>query len=418
MQNSSKPGARMSLLLSLFVLGLVAALVVLPSQFRSEAGRHKTGEGLMIRTTADDNRFPNYDVRNTKTIENADYLAAARQSIGSSAVAVADVRDGFVRGEDALRGRYSEVKFEYNEDIRIPEVITPDVWKHGLQYLSPASDAKRSEILRGFIKENNELIGVSDDQAGNLRVAADYTNPDGNMSFAHLEQLINGYPVFRGEVKAGFTKDGRIIRVINNLAPGLDYGSLSTDFGDPLTAVRAAAGYIDHQFKDGDTAPNAQSNDKTAVFGQGDWATTAEKMYFPTEPGVAVPAYRVLIWEPVNAYYVIVDARTGTMLWRKNITSDQTQSGTYNVYRNSNAYIDVADSPAPLSPGPLDPNLGTQGAIISRTNITAIGNEGTTSFNNNGWITDGANITDGNAVEAGIDRDGTNGVDATQTGSP
>ena len=62
------------------------------------------------------------------------------------------------------------------------------------------------------------------------------------------------------------------------------------------------------------------SSDKKVVFGAGNWATTAEKMYFPTEPGVAVPSWRVLIWEPRDAYYIIVDAASGEMLWRKNIT--------------------------------------------------------------------------------------------------
>ena len=126
----------------------------------------------------------------------------------------------------------------------------------------------------------------------------------------------------------------------------------------------------------------------------------------------------VLIWEPVNAYYVIVDANTGTMLWRKNITEDQTQSATYNVYNNVNAFMRAADSPAALSPGPLDPTLGTQAPLGTRTNVTLIGNEEPLSFNNNGWITDGGNTTDGNANEAGIDRDGTNGVDAPQVGAP
>jgi hypothetical protein len=140
-------------------------------------------------------------------------------------------------------------------------------------------------------------------------------------------------------------------------------------------------------------------------------------MYFPTEPGVAVPSWRVLIWEPRDAYYVIVDATTGAMLWRKNITEDQTQSATYNVYRNANAYIDVADNPAPFTPGPNAPD-GSQGAIISRETLTLIGNEGSNSFNDLGWVTDGTNITDGNANQAGIDRDGINGVDAAQTGSP
>src|SRR5690606_28909117 len=148
----------------------------------------------------------------------------------------------------------------------------------------------------------------------------------------------------------------------------------------------------------------------------GDNATVAEKFYFPTEPGVARAAWRVIIWEPVTAWMVIVDAETGTLLWRKNAGEDQTESATYDVYATPTSYMDVADSPAPMTPGPIDPTTGTQGALISRTSRTLIGNEGPLSFNNNGWITDGANHTDGNAVEAGIDRVSPDGVDAPQLG--
>jgi hypothetical protein len=388
---------------------------MLPYQFGDAA----SSRGLFTRTESGKEGLPNYDIRMAKGEDVASYLESARNSVAKNAAAVADIRDGFVRGEQDLRSRLPQVKFEYNEDIRNPEVITPDVWKSRMEYLTQPTSGKHSEVLRSFLKENNDLVGVSDQQADDLVVVADYTNPNGNMSFAHLEQRINGVPVFRGEVKAGFTKDGRMIRVINNLAPGLDYGSLSNDFGDPAAAVKAAAPLMKYELQPIDLQRNdAASSDIKVVFGNGDWATTAEKMYFPTEPGVAVPAWRVLIWKPVDVYYVIVDARTGTMLWRKDLTNDQTQSATYQIYRNSNSLIGAADNPAPLSPGPLNPTSNTQGAITSRTNVTLIGNEAPYTFNNNGWITDGANITDGNNVEAGIDRDGTNGVDAPQTGSP
>jgi hypothetical protein len=72
-----------------------------------------------------------------------------------------------------------------------------------------------------------------------------------------------------------------------------------------------------------------------------------------------------MIWQPVNAITSSSMPDTGTMLWRKNIGEDQTQAATYEVYGNPNAYIDVADSPAPLTPGPIDPDPGTQGAMIS-----------------------------------------------------
>lgn len=419
MQNSSNTGTRSSLILSLFLLGLVTALVVLPSQFVSEAV--VKGEGLNPRTESHKEGLPNYDIREPqKSDEVTDALAKFRNSSGKDASAIAATREDFVRGEEELRGRVPTLKIEYNDDIRIPEVIGPDVSK-GRNFLTSASGSSRVDILRNFVKENNSLIGVTDEQANSLKVLSDYTNPDGNLSYTHLEQRINGIPVFRGEVKAGFTKNGEMIRVINNLAPGLDYESLSTDFRDPSDAVKSAARHSNVNLSKIDMGRNeSASSDLKTVFGRGDWATTAEKMYFPTEPGVARAAWRVLIWQPIDVYYVIVDAETGTMLWRKNITEDQTQPATYNVYRNATAMIDGADSSNPLTPGPIDPALGTQGPRISRTLMTRIGNEAPYTFNNNGWITDGANLTDGNAVEAGLDRDTTNGVDATSipVGSP
>jgi Zn-dependent metalloprotease len=127
--------------------------------------------------------------------------------------------------------------------------------------------AKHSDYLISFLKENSSLIGGTDSQIGSLKVAADYTNPDGVLSFVELNQEINGIPVFRGEVKAGFTADGELIRVINNFAPGLDYNSLSTDFGDPASAVKAAAENIKYQLREGDTVANtAVSNDLKVNF--------------------------------------------------------------------------------------------------------------------------------------------------------
>ena len=418
MQNSSKSGTRRGLLLTLLVLGVVTALILVPSQFRPEAGAKK-GEGLFVRTSShDDGMEKMWDIREAgKDEASGDALGRFRDSVGRSASAVADAREGFVRGEAALKSRLPNAKIEYNLDIRIPEIITPDVWKNRVEYLTPPSNAKRSDILRNFIKENNELVGMTNQQIDSLKTFSDYTNPDGNLSFVELNQEINGIPVFRGEVKAGFAKNGQMVRVVNNLAPALDYESLSTDFRNPVDAVKAAARHINHQLTPADTSRNAaESTDLRVVFGTGDSATTAEKMYFPTEPGVAVPAWRVLIWQPVNAYYVVVDAAEGVVLWRKNISEDQTQSATYNVYRSPSAFIDVADSPAPLSPGPVNPTLGTQGTVATRSNSTRIGNEAPFTFNNNGWITDGMNVTDGNAVEAGLDRVAPDGVDAPMAG--
>ncbi|MGB7068041.1 MAG: hypothetical protein WBD22_00960, partial [Pyrinomonadaceae bacterium] len=163
------------------------------------------------------NPLSNYDIRQDK--DRAETLRGFRESLGLNAASVADVRESFVRGESALKALDSDISVEYNSDIGVPEVISPNVWKAHLKFLSAPSTQERSEILRGFVRNHQALIGVTSGQAEDLEVTADYTNPNGELSFAHLEQRIGGIPVFRGEVKAGFTKDGRIIRVINNLAP-------------------------------------------------------------------------------------------------------------------------------------------------------------------------------------------------------
>jgi subtilisin-like proprotein convertase family protein len=419
MQKRFTAKTRKGVLLSLFVLGLVAALIVLPYQFSSEAGsKGNLKKGLFERTASHEDGIDWYDIREDKSDETVQAVLGFRQTASRSASTIADVREKFVQGEDQLRTQVPNLKIEYNNDIRTPEVIATDVWKSKIDFLTRPSETGRVDILRGFMKQNEELVGVSNRQTDALKVTADYTNPNGDLSYVMMEQFINNVPVFRGEIKAGFTRQNEMVRVINNLAPGLDYGSLSTDFRDPLNAVRAAAGYINYELLSPDvTRNNAESTDLRVVYGSGYNATTAEKMYFPTEPGVAIPAWRVLIWQPQRAYYVIVDAENGRMLWRKNITDDQATSATYQVYVNPLAMINVADSPAPLTPGPVVIGGNAQGAIIpSRTSMTLIGNEAPYAFNNLGWITDGTNFTDGNNVQAGIDRVAPTGVDAPQDG--
>ncbi len=417
MQRRFNTETRSGLLFCLFILGLVTVLTILPTQFRSSAGSEK---GLIKRTVSADPALPNFDIREQQTKEVSTAFSDYRQASGKDASLVADIKDNFVKGENDLRVAVPTLKIDYSPDLKAPEVIGPDVDK-GRAFMTGATrpaGEKHADVLVNFLKANNSLIGATQAQLDDLVVAADYTNPDGNLSWVELNQKINGVPVFRGEIKAGFTQSGQLIRVLNNFAPGLDYNTVSRDFGQPEAAVRYAAANIHHDLKIEEQSINAgESTDLKAVFGSGDWATTAEKMYFPTEPGIVVPAYRVLIWEPVNAFYVVVDANTGIALWRKNITNDQTQPATYNVYTNPANMLNASKNPAPLVPAIVDPGLGTQGAVIPRNNVTLIGNEGALSFNNLGWMADGTNgvngTTDGNAVEAGLDIDGTNGVDPT-----
>ncbi|HXG85492.1 MAG TPA: M36 family metallopeptidase [Pyrinomonadaceae bacterium] len=404
---------RRSLLSGFIVSGLAAAFIFLPGKFRSSAGSEQKSEANSAsrKSESRDAALENYDIRTDKRAEKIGVLDKFRQASGKGAAVSRFEKEKVSAAENSLRQQVPNLKIEYNDDLRIPEIIAPDV-KTGRAFLTTASELKRPDRLRFFVKQNKDLIGVGDLQASRLEEIADYTNPDGNLSFAHLEQKLDNIPVFRGEIKAAFTRRGEIVRVVNNLAPGLDASNVSSDFGNPSDAVKFAAGYLNYALKSGDILPNdAESTDLKKFFGEGEWSPTAEKMYFPVEAGVARAAWRVLVWKTSNAFYVIVDAETGEMLWRKNITEDQTQAATYGVYANPNAMINVARNPFSLAPGAVNPALGTQGAAIERGNVTRVGNEAPYDFNNKGWIADGGTETEGNAVEAGIDRDGTNGID-------
>src|SRR5688572_16594860 len=144
MQNERVTGTRKSLLLSLLVLGLVTALVILPSQFRSEAGSR--GEGLLERTTVDEG-IPDYDIRTSK--EGGDIIGDFRVA-AKNAIATADLRDGFVRGEEELRASVPTLKVEYNQITRVPELIAPDPLKDPAVMSAATQD--RVGTLRNFAK--------------------------------------------------------------------------------------------------------------------------------------------------------------------------------------------------------------------------------------------------------------------------
>jgi hypothetical protein len=410
----SPQGNRFWFRLGLALAAVSGVLVLLPTSFGSRAGapdKGETGLGNPFHITRSDAAgLENYDIRLDKSA--GEKIAAMRQSANRSTADLVSSRQAMMNAETELRQQIPGLKIDYSPDLGAPEMIGVDILRH--EFLTAATGRgageKHADMVKAFLSQNNQVIGVERGQINSLNVIADYTNPDGNLSYVDLGQEFNGIPVFKGEVRAMITRDGAIARLINNLAPGIDPGSLNTDGGRPEDAVFAAARNIGHiPTKDDVQLRSTENNGKVVTFYTGQFAdpTRVDLMYFPIEAGLARLAWRVSLWEPVAAYYVIVDARTGDILWRKNTTADQTQSVTYSVY--------PGDNPAPLSPTNALPGSGIQGASVSRTSISNVSE--LPAFDNLGWINDGNNTTDGNNVQAGLDIDGTDGVDAPVTGS-
>ncbi|MEP7149503.1 MAG: M36 family metallopeptidase [Acidobacteriota bacterium] len=350
-------------------------------------------------------RFENYDIRTDTTPSGLEKLSRLREPDRRVAPPRPNAESRF--------------KVEFNDDLGIAEVIESKFADN--TSLASAAGRKRSGVLRDFVSNNHEIFGLTSTRQ--LVATADYTNPDGNLSFVRFEQHLDGVPVFGAEVKAGFSRRGEMFRVVNSLAPALDDKALDRNFGTAESAISNAAAHIDVTVAADDLI--RQENGKSAaVIFTGSVFTDpvlAERFYFPVGNGVVRAAWRVLVRTPGPAYYVVVDAADGTLLWRKNLTEHQASPATFNVYGNIfTSLMKTADSPSPFSPGCLVPIACAQPPAIARMNFTLIGNEGVYAFNNLGWIPDtglpvrtpaNPNITDGNNVEAGIDRMAPNGVD-------
>jgi hypothetical protein len=385
---------------------LLALMVMMPPPFHTQAAKQNEAKGIVYRPGLE-----NYDIRyDDKSSASQAKLESLRQQASSPASARRFTEEMMAQAIENLSARTGgALHVEMNPAGNAPEVVGTKSTGKGM--LTAPTSVAHEPTVRGFLSQNNALYGLTDSQVAQLAVVADYTNPAGNLSWVEYEQRINDIPVFQGYVRAALTKDGEIARTTGNLAPGLDYATMQTT--PQMSAASAAAAAA--KAIGVDVSPlslrtrSALKGGRNVVLTQGpfDENIKADLVYFATEPGVATLAYSMTLWGKDADYYILVDANDGQMLWRKNIRAEQTQNVTYNIYND--------DSPAPLSPSTALPGSGTQGAAIARTDVSVI-NEMPTGqpFSSDPWLADGAGnvTTTGNNVDAGLDIDGTNGIDA------
>src|SRR6185437_9720349 len=124
-------------------------------------------------------------------------IATFRARAQRPAEMLAAVRARQEYGLSTLQQRTPSLKVDYNETLRIPEVIGPDV-RDGKAFLTSPTVGSRSEALKTFIANNSNVVGLDASEVAKLKTVADYTDPNGRLSFVELEQEVNGIPVFQG----------------------------------------------------------------------------------------------------------------------------------------------------------------------------------------------------------------------------
>lgn len=348
----------------------------------------------------------NFDVRTSKNAAPEAYVA--RLSSARAPSSAAQLAAARVAGLSQLRAAYPSLTVANHSALGLPEVVGREP---GAGFLSGPS-ADRVATLRAFLNGYGNAFGLAAADVSSLQVVADYQNPSGNMAWVELEQRVNGLPVFQGTVRGGFTAAGQLVRTTGVLVPVIDAGALPTAASVSAShAIALAAANVGWEVDENALVEKSTDESGRITFARAGMADDARawRIYFPVAPGVLRLAWATEIIGDPMGYLSIVDALDGTVVFRKNLTSFQSQPATYVIYTD--------ESPAPLSPTTAIPGSNTQPPAVPRTTVTTIGNDAPNAFNLLGWMTDGTNLTDGNNVEAGLDIVAPDGVDAPVAGT-
>jgi hypothetical protein len=292
---------------------------------------------------------------------------------------------------------------------------------------SPVGSAERVRSLRGrltvkapgqgaaltaltFLHDQAAAYGLDRRQADALEVLGESVSRDSGLKMVRLRQRVRGLPVFQSETRAILDRDGHLVATVGGLVPGI-HDDLAPDFQGmlpPEEALRHALASLDLEMDVARLHSRDVASGTVEVVSEDPRLPRpihSERVYFPLSAGVIVPAWsQVATVAGDTTWYTVVDGRTGTLLYRKNLReAASNRDARFSVYAESNGH--PLDSPAPGSPNHLTPGSGTQFPAVSRSVISMFAVQDLVA-SPDGWIPDNKTTTTGNNVDAFLDRNG------------
>lgn len=291
----------------------------------------------------------------------------------------------------------------------------------------PAPGGDSLSIVTGFLEAHAALYGLSPGELSTLRFKGESLSRGSGMRMVRMEQVVNGLPVFQSDTRFSINREGRLIRSVGRLVPGVSSPLPTTPAISAGAALAAAMQSVGIEV-DPAAVTSTSANGKELLQASNAQITgdvTSELVYFPLAPGVLVLAYQqVTFTNGPGDWLTVVDARSGSLLWRKNIRAYQSaHDARFRVYVQSDGTT-PADNPAPASPNTVTSGSGTQFPEITPT-IVNMHSVMDSTASPNGWIDDcpggicTANETQtlGNNVLACLDRAAPANVCDTDAGS-
>lgn len=254
----------------------------------------------------------------------------------------------------------------------------------------PAPGADGLAIVNGFLQSNAELYGLSSADLATLRFKGESLSRGSGMRMVRMEQVVNGIPVFESDTRFSINRQGQLIRSVGLLMPGAANAAAAAPTISSAEALRSAMQSVGITV-DANAVTATAADGKERLLGGSDQIAgevSSSLVYFPLAPGVLVVAFQQITFTTgASDFLTVVDASTGTLLWRKNIRAYQSNhDARFRVYVQGDGTT-PADSPAPHSPTLVAPASGTQIAEIAPS-IVSMHTAMDATASPNGWIND------------------------------
>jgi hypothetical protein len=363
-------------------------------------------------TARDRTGVMNYDVR----VQGHALLDAVAR--GYDAASVEGMRRRGLDWERGFAARLADLRAAVPGAVIDRSLLTggPDVIRSDRGVLAGTVRGRGDAALaRGFLRRHAGAVGMTPRQIDAMRILGESGGGRSGLRMVRLQQRIHGAPVFQGDLRAVFDRQGGLVRVVGRVVPAIDESLVpkATGLMGADAALVAALRTLGLEVHPGGlrvvpAAAGGRVAGPAEVLVEADDERIARpvpswRVYFPLGPGVAVPAWaQVVRTSGPGAWYTVVDGRTGTLLYRKNLLARaSTQEARFSVYARADGR--PADNPAPGSPNSLLPGSGTQFPSISRRIVGMLARQDPVA-SPDGWIPDGGDTTTGNNADVYLSR--------------
>lgn len=206
-------------------------------------------------------------------------------------------------GRAVLRARASLARSLGSQGVVIADPLTGTLRMVGRLdgFLTGASVRPASRVAMAYVRSHLRAFGLSRTDLGTLHLRQDYVDIVGTHHLSWTQRA-GGIAAFQNGLKANVTSDGRLVNLTGSPVHALRVASSLPRLGsiDAIGAARSSAG-----------APElaAQPED------------TAKLVLFPTQRGARI-SWQTTTWvDPSFLALSVVDAQTGGVLWRANLTN-------------------------------------------------------------------------------------------------